>query len=300
MPLLGRRVSMYAFPECSGQGTVVNTLFISIAAWKSEKMRTGSCDIVSDIVERCDSERLFDFALSSAFLTSGAATHDVCFIKVRENRSQFLLLNLRKFSYFVSPLHSTSTRFPPTSHKGPSRVTFFPQTLASLFLRYSRAAIFPRLSPISSTLSTRSYLTSLPNLAAPTSASGSVTPRKRSFGTSNATMATSSTSSPISIPDKVGDFKLVTKPDLDFAKGVQLAKWESQSTGMKVVWSGVEGQFPSLSVTSAGRGAARTTSEVKRGYRECQAEAGSDEMRSSAFEDFALFPNLERQENNDR
>ncbi|GAA5896610.1 Sdd3p [Sporobolomyces salmoneus] len=56
-------------------------------------------------------------------------------------------------------------------------------------------------------------------------------------------MAGSSTtsSSQIHIPDQVGDFKLVTKQDLDFATGVQLAKWESESTGLKVVWSGVEG-----------------------------------------------------------
>lgn len=37
----------------------------------------------------------------------------------------------------------------------------------------------------------------------------------------------------------------MTKQELDFATGVQLAKWESESTGLKVVWSGVEGKFSS-------------------------------------------------------
>ncbi|GAA5957635.1 hypothetical protein JCM21900_000775 [Sporobolomyces salmonicolor] len=53
--------------------------------------------------------------------------------------------------------------------------------------------------------------------------------------------SSASAAAPLSIPDKVGDFKLVTRQKLDFAADVQIAKWESESTGLKVVWSGVEG-----------------------------------------------------------
>lgn len=45
---------------------------------------------------------------------------------------------------------------------------------------------------------------------------------------------------PIAIPAEVGDFKLVVQDELEFAKGVQIAKWQSQSTGLKVVWCGNE------------------------------------------------------------
>ncbi|GJN92120.1 hypothetical protein Rhopal_005150-T1 [Rhodotorula paludigena] len=45
---------------------------------------------------------------------------------------------------------------------------------------------------------------------------------------------------PIAIPVEVGDFKLVVQDELEFAKGVQIAKWQSQSTGLKVVWCGNE------------------------------------------------------------
>ena len=88
-------------------------------------------------------------------------------------------------------------------------------------------------------------------------------------------MATSSTSSQISIPDQVGDFKLVTKPELDFAKGTQLAKWESQSTGLKVVWSGVEGksELPSslLDVWNAAGIALEANSMCGQGYVEASS-----------------------------
>ncbi|GAA5862491.1 hypothetical protein JCM1840_004200 [Sporobolomyces johnsonii] len=53
--------------------------------------------------------------------------------------------------------------------------------------------------------------------------------------------SSASATAPLAIPDKVGDFKLVTQQKLDFAADVQIAKWESESTGLKVVWSGVEG-----------------------------------------------------------
>lgn len=162
------------------------------------------------------------------------------------------------------PLISICRTFHPTSTVPSSTrlsSSSFPN-LASLISRFSRASTYRSL-PLSSWNSSKFLSTRLPILAAPShspaSTSGSVTPRKRPFSNSAssdsagmATPSTSSSSTPlISIPDKVGDFKLVTKQDLDFATGVQLAKWESESTGLKVVWSGVEGESNSTLTMTA-------------------------------------------------
>lgn len=42
------------------------------------------------------------------------------------------------------------------------------------------------------------------------------------------------------MPEKVGDFRLVVEDQLDFAKDVKIAKWQSESTGLKVVYGSNE------------------------------------------------------------
>lgn len=44
----------------------------------------------------------------------------------------------------------------------------------------------------------------------------------------------------IDLPEKVGDFRLVVEDQLDFAKDVKIAKWQSESTGLKVVYGSNE------------------------------------------------------------
>lgn len=40
-----------------------------------------------------------------------------------------------------------------------------------------------------------------------------------------------------------GDFKLLAEESLEFAKDVKVVKWQSESTGLKVVWADVEGEL---------------------------------------------------------
>ncbi|BGP52658.1 hypothetical protein JCM8202_004813 [Rhodotorula sphaerocarpa] len=44
----------------------------------------------------------------------------------------------------------------------------------------------------------------------------------------------------VDLPHQVGDFRLVVEDQLEFAKDVQIAKWQSESTGLKVVYSSNE------------------------------------------------------------
>lgn len=44
----------------------------------------------------------------------------------------------------------------------------------------------------------------------------------------------SSSSFEVDIPQQVGDFKLVVQDQLEFAPSVHVAKWQSESTGLKV------------------------------------------------------------------
>lgn len=46
-----------------------------------------------------------------------------------------------------------------------------------------------------------------------------------------------------------GDFKLLAEESLEFSKDVKVVKWQSESTGLKVVWADVEGElcFPMAS-----------------------------------------------------
>ena len=46
--------------------------------------------------------------------------------------------------------------------------------------------------------------------------------------------------SPNAIPETLGNFKLVTQVKLDYSP-TQIVKWQSQETGLKVVWIDVEG-----------------------------------------------------------
>lgn len=50
----------------------------------------------------------------------------------------------------------------------------------------------------------------------------------------------SSPNSRIEVPKEVGDFKLVVADSLEFAPQIQIAKWQSESTGLKVVWASNE------------------------------------------------------------
>ncbi|BGP04467.1 hypothetical protein JCM10049v2_000268 [Rhodotorula toruloides] len=52
--------------------------------------------------------------------------------------------------------------------------------------------------------------------------------------------SSSSPNSGIDIPKTVGDFKLVVEDSLEFAPEIQIAKWQSESTGLKVVWASNE------------------------------------------------------------
>lgn len=47
----------------------------------------------------------------------------------------------------------------------------------------------------------------------------------------------------VDLPHQVGDFRLVVEDQLEFAKDVQIAKWQSESTGLKVVYSSNESEF---------------------------------------------------------
>ncbi|GAA6054755.1 hypothetical protein JCM3770_000927 [Rhodotorula araucariae] len=44
----------------------------------------------------------------------------------------------------------------------------------------------------------------------------------------------------VAIPERVGDFKLVVQEQIEFAPKVHIAKWQSESTGLKVVWASNE------------------------------------------------------------
>ena len=43
------------------------------------------------------------------------------------------------------------------------------------------------------------------------------------------------------LPKSVGNFELLVEEELEFAKDIRVAKWQSRETGMKVVWADVEG-----------------------------------------------------------
>lgn len=46
--------------------------------------------------------------------------------------------------------------------------------------------------------------------------------------------SSSSSANKVDIPQQVGDFKLVVQDQLEFAPSVHVAKWQSESTGLKV------------------------------------------------------------------
>lgn len=46
--------------------------------------------------------------------------------------------------------------------------------------------------------------------------------------------SSSSSANTVDIPQQVGDFKLVVQDQLEFAPSVHVAKWQSESTGLKV------------------------------------------------------------------
>ncbi|GAA5857078.1 hypothetical protein JCM9279_001947 [Rhodotorula babjevae] len=52
--------------------------------------------------------------------------------------------------------------------------------------------------------------------------------------------SSSSSANKVDIPQQVGDFKLVVQDQLEFAPSVHVAKWQSESTGLKVVWASNE------------------------------------------------------------
>ena len=43
-----------------------------------------------------------------------------------------------------------------------------------------------------------------------------------------------SSAAAVDIPKQVGDFKIVVQDQLEFAPSVHIAKWQSESTGLKV------------------------------------------------------------------
>lgn len=58
----------------------------------------------------------------------------------------------------------------------------------------------------------------------------------------------------IDMPEKVGDFRLVVEDQLDFAKDVKIAKWQSESTGLKVVYGSNESAYRDFSTCPKCRG----------------------------------------------
>ncbi|POY70063.1 hypothetical protein BMF94_6950 [Rhodotorula taiwanensis] len=44
----------------------------------------------------------------------------------------------------------------------------------------------------------------------------------------------------VDMPQQVGDFRLIVDDELEFAKGIRIAKWQSESTGLKVVYGSNE------------------------------------------------------------
>lgn len=46
----------------------------------------------------------------------------------------------------------------------------------------------------------------------------------------------------VDMPQQVGDFRLIVDDELEFAKGIRIAKWQSESTGLKVVYGSNESE----------------------------------------------------------
>lgn len=120
-------------------------------------------------------------------------------------------------------------------------------TLASLVSRLSRATAFRSFLPHRQHClvgqSARNLTATTQNRISHLSSTRTLSQPRRTLATMSPMEIDPSSSSPnsgIDIPKTVGDFKLVVEDSLEFAPEIQIAKWQSESTGLKVVWASNE------------------------------------------------------------